>query len=69
MLNLKNEDKLSKNIFETVCAFNNRNGGVVLLGVDDNKNIIGIRPENLSKIKKEFVTNINNPEKFIHLCI
>lgn len=59
----KCEDKLSKNIFETVCAFNNRNGGVVLLGVDDNKNIIGIRPENLSKIKKEFVTNINNPEK------
>jgi len=34
--------QLLENLFETVCAFLNRKGGEILLGVDDNKNIIGI---------------------------
>ncbi|HCS74147.1 MAG TPA: AAA family ATPase, partial [Clostridiales bacterium] len=32
----QSKNKLNKNVFETVCAFLNRNGGHLLLGVDNN---------------------------------
>jgi ATP-dependent DNA helicase RecG len=35
-------NKLSKEVFETVCAFLNRSGGELFLGVNDNGKIIGI---------------------------
>ena len=57
------QDELPKNIFETVCAFLNRFGGHIILGVNDNKEIIGINPEKIKKIKSDFVTTCNNPEK------
>ncbi|MFO8052917.1 MAG: putative DNA binding domain-containing protein, partial [Candidatus Omnitrophota bacterium] len=38
-------DKLSKEVFETVCAFLNRFGGELLLGVNDASKIIGINKE------------------------
>lgn len=41
------QDELPKNIFETVCAFLNRFGGHIILGVNDNKEIIGINPEKI----------------------
>ena len=36
------KEKLPKNLFETVCAFLNRFGGNIILGVNDNKQIIGV---------------------------
>src|SRR5690625_1169006 len=54
--------KLNKNIFQTVCAFLNRNGGYLFLGVDDNGKAIGVSTENIEKIKKNFVTSMNNPQ-------
>lgn len=44
---------LPKNLFETVCAFLNREGGYIFLGVDDDKKIVGIPKEKISKLKKE----------------
>lgn len=35
----KAKNKLPESLFETICAFLNRNGGVVLLGVQDDKSI------------------------------
>ena len=37
----ESKSALTRDIFDTVCAFNNRNGGHILLGVKDNKEIIG----------------------------
>ncbi len=54
---------LSRSVFETVCAFLNRNGGTILLGVADTGRIIGIDPEHVSQIKKDFATTLNNPQK------
>lgn len=31
----KAENGLNKDIYETVCSFNNRNGGHIFLGVED----------------------------------
>ena len=36
--------ELSNSVFETVCSFSNRYGGHMLLGIDDNGDIIGVKP-------------------------
>jgi ATP-dependent DNA helicase RecG len=54
---------LSNSVYETVCSFSNREGGHLLLGVNDSGVIIDISPNVASRIKSEFVTTINNPNK------
>ncbi len=54
---------LNRDVYKTVCAFLNRNGGVLLLGVNDSGEITGIDPDYIGQIKKDFVTVINNPQK------
>lgn len=56
---------LNKDIYETVCAFLNRAGGEILLGVKNNGEVIGINRDKLDQIQKEFVTTINNGNKLI----
>ncbi len=56
-------NQLSRDVYETVCAFLNRHGGTVLLGVTDSGDIQGIEQEAVAQIKKDFVTAINNPQK------
>ncbi|MDO8734655.1 MAG: putative DNA binding domain-containing protein, partial [Elusimicrobiota bacterium] len=57
------KNTLSKNVFETVCAFLNRAGGELLLGVNKKGEIIGIEKNYVEQIKKDFVTAVNNPQK------
>lgn len=54
---------LSKSSFETVCAFLNRSGGELLLGVNDVGKITGINPGAIVKVKNTFVVAMNNPQK------
>ncbi len=54
---------LPNTVFESVCAFLNRQGGYILLGVKDNGTIIGVDRANVSKIKADFATISNNPSK------
>lgn len=54
---------INKSIYETVCAFLNRSGGEILLGVKDNGEITGIDKNYIEQIKKDFITAINNPQK------
>ena len=56
-------NKLPSSLFETICAFLNRNGGYIFLGIDDNKNIIGVDKNNINQIKKDFRNLCNNPQK------
>lgn len=56
-------DQLPNSVYETVCAFLNRHGGTLLLGVADDGSIVGIDPGVLEQIRKDFVTGINNPQK------
>ena len=53
---------LPKNIFETVCSFLNTTGGYIILGVNDMKEIIGIKKELIEKIKKDYTSQCNNKE-------
>jgi ATP-dependent DNA helicase RecG len=56
-------NQLNKDVYETVCAFLNRNGGTLLLGVNDSGEIKGIDPDSLVDIRKNFITSLNNPQK------
>ena len=56
-------NQLSRDVYETVCAFLNRHGGMILLGVTDSGGVQGIDPDAVNRIKKDFVTAINNPQK------
>ena len=59
----ESRNALTRDIYDTVCSFNNRNGGHILLGITDSKEIIGVAPERVDKILKEFTNSINNPQK------
>lgn len=60
----KSENGLNKDIYETVCSFNNRNGGHIFLGVEDKtREIVGVNPKEVDKMKKDFTTAINNANK------
>ena len=59
----ESKNSLSKDVFDTVCSFNNRNGGHILLGVNDKGEIVGVSKDKVDKVIKEFTTAINNPQK------
>ena len=41
----KAQAELPKSLFETICAFLNRQGGIILLGVADDKTVVGVDPD------------------------
>lgn len=57
---------LNNSVFETVCSFSNRYGGYLLLGVKEIGNkgvVIGVNPNCIADMKKNFVNMLNNPQK------
>ncbi len=59
----RSQSSINRDIYDTVCAFSNRIGGDLFLGVDDKGNICGIDPNKLENIKQDLVTALNNPQK------
>lgn len=59
----ESKNALTKDVFDTVCSLNNRNGGHILLGVNDKRDIVGVREDSVDKVIKEFTTSINNSQK------
>jgi len=64
---LRIEFKVAQNgipdsLYDTVSAFLNREGGVILLGVDDNGKVLGLNTQNLIQLKQDVVTALNNPQ-------
>lgn len=59
----KCKDSLPSSVFETICAFLNRHGGDILLGVDDGGNVTGVKDEAIEQIKKDFASSVNNKQK------
>lgn len=54
--------QLPSNTFETICAFLNRDGGDLLLGVDDDTNVQGVDDGKVEKLKRDLVNQSNNSE-------
>lgn len=57
------QTEMPSNLFETVCAFLNRNGGIIILGVDKKGRIVGVNSNEADKIINNIVTTSNNPSK------
>jgi ATP-dependent DNA helicase RecG len=55
--------ELPSNFFETVCAFLNRNGGTIILGITDAKIIEGVNSNSVDMICKNIANLSNNPQK------
>lgn len=55
--------ELPKSIFDSVCAFSNRDGGDIFLGVHDTGVILGVDPASAAKLITNFVNLANNKDK------
>jgi ATP-dependent DNA helicase RecG len=54
---------LPGNLFETICAMLNRDGGDVILGVTDNGDVKGVESAQVSTMINNLVNLSNNPQK------
>ena len=59
----KTSTQLPDNFFETVCAFLNRNGGSIVLGINDDRTVEGVNPSSVEAICKNIANLSNNPQK------
>ncbi len=60
---------LTKDVFDTACSFNNRNGGHILLGINDNKEITGINKQKAEKLLRNLQPPLITLKKYFLLCI
>ena len=51
-------------VYETICAFLNRNGGDILLGVEDDGTIVVVNESAIDNQIKNFINVLNNIEIF-----
>ena len=57
-------NELPSNLFDTVCAFLNRDGGVIVLGVHDDGTVTdGVNPRAVDQMCKNIANISNNPEQ------
>lgn len=56
-------EALPRNLFETVCAFLNLDGGLIVLGVADDGTVTGIAHDAVDRMKAEIASLSNNPNK------
>jgi ATP-dependent DNA helicase RecG len=54
---------LPKSFFETVCAFLNLDGGLIILGVADDGTVTGVARDSVDRMKTEIANLSNNPSK------
>jgi len=59
----KCQHELSDGVFESVCAFLNCTGGHILLGITDDKEIIGVHEPVLEGMLKNLANTVNNPQQ------
>lgn len=57
------KEKLNKDAFDSICAFLNRRGGYLILGVNDNKEVTGVDADAVQGILDTLAVNANNPQK------
>ena len=55
--------EVSNSVYETVSAFSNRYGGYIIMGVKDGGIPIGVNRNAAKDVRKNFVNQLNNPNK------
>ena len=54
---------ISSSVYESVCSFSNRYGGHLLLGVTNEGKVIGVNPNSIEDMKRNFINTLNNRNK------
>lgn len=57
------KNEVAAEVYPTVCSFSNRFGGHILMGVADSGEIIGVNPNCVKDMRKNFSNTLNNPQK------
>lgn len=57
------QNGIYNDVYETVCSFSNRYGGYIIMGVKDSGIPIGLNRNMIKDMKKNFVNQLNNPDK------
>lgn len=57
-------NRVERDVFESVCAFLNRFGGDILLGVENDGTICGVSPESAVSLRNNIANAANNPALF-----
>jgi len=57
-------ESLPKTFFETICAFLNMDGGLIVLGVADDGTVMGVAPDAVNRMTAEIASLSNNPMHF-----
>ncbi|MDD6082724.1 MAG: putative DNA binding domain-containing protein [Oscillospiraceae bacterium] len=57
------KNEVASEVYPTVCSFSNRFGGHILMGVNDDGEIIGVNPKCVKDMRKNFSNMLNNPQK------
>lgn len=50
--------------FETICSFANRQGGNILLGVENDGTVVGVNEKSSLDIQRNIVNRVNDPQAF-----
>jgi predicted transcriptional regulator len=58
----KAEEKVPVKFYDTVVPFLNREGGTIVLGADDEGNILGVNENAVEQMKKDIITALNNKD-------
>jgi len=53
-------NKLSSDLWETITAFSNADGGLISLGIDPRGNRVGVNPNFIDKLQTDVVTLCNS---------
>lgn len=57
------KNEIASEVYPTICSFSNRFGGHLFMGVNDNGEIIGVNPNCIKDMRKNFSNMLNNPQK------
>lgn len=57
------QNGIYNDVYETVCSFSNRYGGYIIMGAEDDGTPIGINRNIVRDMKRNFVNQLNNPDK------
>ena len=58
------KNEVGQSVYESICAFLNRHGGEILMGVDYSGNIVGLNEKSIDNHIKNIISTLNNIEIF-----
>lgn len=58
-------EKISDSLYETICSFLNHSGGHILIGVNNDGEIVGVNPDKAEILKANIITSIKNQNLFL----